>query len=110
MKPKIVWTITIGLFLIGLSKILISKSEFKADRVLYFGLCIPLIYWTFDRIFKRISENIHNRDFILFLRGSGEVNERIGAKNPNVKNSDKLFTFGLVIIIIGTLLIGIQVA
>ena len=109
MKPKIVWAITIGLFLIGMFEILFTKPELKADRILYLGLCIPLTYWTFDRIFKRISENIHSRDFILFLRGSGEVNERIGAKNPHVKISDKLFTFGLVIIIIGTLLIGIQV-
>ena len=30
------------------------------------------------------------------------------AKNPHVKNSDKLFYFGLLIIIVGTLIIGIQ--
>ncbi len=63
---------------------------------------------TFDRIFKRISENLHKRDFILFLRYSDEINSGFGAKNPQVKNSDKLFSFGLLIIIVGTLFIGIQ--
>ena len=74
---------------------------------MYFGFCVPIIYWVFDRIFKRISENIHKRDFILFLRNSDEINNGFGSKNPHVKNSDKLFSFGLLIIIIGTLLIGI---
>jgi hypothetical protein len=110
MKPKIVWLFNIGLLLTGLFGILYSNSEFKGDRILYFELCVPIIYWTFDRVFKRMSENLHKRDFILFLRGSGEINERFGAKNQHVKISDKLFSFGLLIIIIGSLLIGIQIA
>jgi uncharacterized membrane protein SirB2 len=108
MKPKIVWLICGGLFAVGLFGLLYSKTKFRDDRIMYFGLCVPIIYWTFDRIFKRISKNIHNRDFVLFLRGSGEINERFGAKNPHVKDSDILFSFGLLIIIVGTLLIGIQ--
>lgn len=75
---------------------------------MYFGFCVPIVYWTFDRIFKRISENIHGRDFVLFLRNSNEINNGLGAKNPHVKGSDKLFSFGLLIIIIVTLFIGIQ--
>ncbi|WP_157814114.1 hypothetical protein [Olleya sp. Bg11-27] len=51
---------------------------------------------------------MHKRDFILFLRNSDEINNGFGAENPHVKNSDKLFSFGLLIIIVGTLLIGIQ--
>lgn len=110
MKPKIVWLTNIILLLIGLFGILYSNSENKGERILYLELCAPIIYWIFDRIFKRISENIHKRDFILFFRGSGEINERFGVKNPHVKDSDKLFTFGLLIIIIGTLILGIQIA
>ncbi|WP_417861447.1 hypothetical protein [Winogradskyella sediminis] len=108
MKPKIVWLICIGLLTVGLFEILYSESEFRNDRVMYFGFCVPIIYWTFDRIFKRISEKMHKRDFILFLRYSDEINGGLGAENPNVKNSDKLFSFGLLIIIVGTLFIGIQ--
>ena len=109
MKPKIVWLICVGLLAIGLFGILYSKTEFRNDRIMYFGFCVPIIYWTFDRIFKRISENMHKRDFILFLRYSNEINDRLGAKNPSVKISDKLFSFGLMTIIIATLLIGIGI-
>ncbi|NRR93490.1 hypothetical protein HSX10_18105 [Winogradskyella undariae] len=108
MKPKIVWLICVGLLIIGLFGILYSNAEFRNDRIMYFGFCVPIIYWIFDRFFKRISENLHKRDFILFLRYSDEINSGFGAKNPQVKNSDKLFSFGLLIIIVGTLFIGIQ--
>ncbi|AUC75657.1 hypothetical protein CW732_08215 [Olleya sp. Bg11-27] len=108
MKPKIVWLICVGLLTIGLFGFLYSKTELRNDRIMYFGFCVPIIYWIFDRIFKQISENMHKRDFILFLRNSDEINNGFGAENPHVKNSDKLFSFGLLIIIVGTLLIGIQ--
>jgi hypothetical protein len=108
MKPKIVWLICIGLMTIGLFGILYLKAEFRNDRIMYFGFCVPIIYWSFDRMFKRLSENIHKRDFILFLRYSDEINDRFGAKNSKVKISDKLFSFGLLIIIVGTIFIGIQ--
>lgn len=108
MKPKIVWMICVGLLTIGLFGILYYKSEYRNDRIMYFGCCVPIIYWTFDRIFKRISENLYNRDFILYMRNSDEINNGFGAENSHVKNSDKLFSFGLLIIIVGTLLIGIQ--
>ena len=109
MNPKIVWLICVGLLAIGLFGFLYSKTEFRNDRIMYFGFCVPTVYWAFDRIFKRISENIHNRDFILFLRYSDEINSGFGAKNLKVKNSDKLFSFGLLIIIVGTLFIGIRI-
>ncbi len=108
MTEKIVWLICIGLLALGIFGFLYSKSEFRGDKVMYFGFCVPIVYWIFDRLFKKISENIHKRDFILFLRYSDEINDGLGAKNPHVKDSDKLFSFGLLIIIIGTLLIGIQ--
>ncbi|WP_271768087.1 hypothetical protein [Aquimarina algiphila] len=108
LNPKIVWLICIGLLTIGLFGILNSKNEFRNERIMYFGFCVPIIYWIFDRIFKQISENIHNRDFILFLRNSDEINSGFEAKNTHVKTSDKLFSFGLLVIIIATLFIGIQ--
>lgn len=109
MNPKIIWLTCFGLLAIGLFGLLYSKSEFRDDKVMYFGFCVPIIYWVFDRIFKRISENIHKRDFILFMRYSDEINDGFGAKNSHVKESDKLFSFGLLIIIVLTLLIGMYV-
>lgn len=109
MNTKIIWLTCFGLLAIGLFGLLYSKSEFRDDKVMYFGFCVPIIYWVFDRIFKRISENIHKRDFILFMRYSDEINDGFGAKNSHVKESDKLFSFGLLIIIVLTLLIGMYV-
>lgn len=109
MTEKIVWLICIGLLAIGIFGFLYSKSEFRDDKVMYFGFCVPIVYWIFDRLFKKISENIHKRDFILFLRYSDEINDGLGAKNPHVKDSDKLFSFGLLIIIVVTLFIGIKI-
>ncbi len=109
MNPKIVWLICFGLLAVGLFGFLYSKTEFKNDRIMYFGFCVPIIYWSFDRVFKLISKNMHKRDFILFLRNSNEINSSLGAKNPQVKISDRIFSFGLLIIIVGTLLIGIEI-
>jgi hypothetical protein len=109
MNPKIVWLICIGLLSIGIYGLYITKIEFKSDRIMYFGFLAPIIYWTFDRIFKKISFRIHNRDFILYLRYSDEINDSFGAKNPHVKVSDKLFSFGLLIIIVTILFAGIGI-
>jgi len=108
MTEKIVWLICGGLLAIGLFGLLYSEAEFRNDRIMYFGFCVPIIYWIFDRIFKRISEKMHQRDFILFLRYSDEINDGFGAENKHEEYSDKLFSFGLLIIIIGTLFIGIK--
>lgn len=109
MNPKIIWIICFGLLAIGIFGLLSCKTNFRSDRIMYFEFCVPIVYWTFDRIFKRISEKLHNRDFILYLRGSDEINGGLGAKNPHVKESDILFSFGLIIIIIITILFGMKV-
>ncbi|SNR34722.1 hypothetical protein [Lutibacter flavus] len=109
MNPKITWLICIGLFSIGLYGLNITKPEFKNDRIMFLGFLAPIIYWVFDRVFKKISFMIHNRDFILYLRYSDEINDSFGAKNPQVKMSDKLFSFGLLIIIVAILFIGIGI-
>ncbi|APY09535.1 hypothetical protein BWZ20_15035 [Winogradskyella sp. J14-2] len=109
MNEKKVWLICVGLLAFRIFGFLYSKSEFRNDKVMYFGFCVPIVYWIFDRLFKKISENIHKRDFILFLRYSDEINDGLGAKNPHVKDSDKLFSFGLLIIIVATLFIGIKI-
>ncbi|WP_289063958.1 hypothetical protein [uncultured Zobellia sp.] len=109
MNPKVVWLSCIGLLAMGLYGFLFVKPELRQDRTMFFGFCVPIVYWIFDRIFKRISENIHQRDFILFLRYSDEINHGFGAKNPHVKISDKFFSIGLLLIIVVTLVIGMSI-
>ncbi|MEM6517413.1 MAG: hypothetical protein AAF688_14625, partial [Bacteroidota bacterium] len=74
INPKIIWLTCFGLLVFGLTGLWDSKNAFRNDRIMYFGFCVPTVYWIFDRIFKRISENIHKRDFILFMRYSDEIN------------------------------------
>jgi len=75
---------------------------------MFLGLCIPMIYWLCDRLFKFISIKLHDRDFILFLRHSDEIDDQLGAENAHVDITDKLFSFGLLIIIVLSLIIGMQ--
>ena len=56
MTEKIVWLFCIGLLAFGIFGLLYSKSEFRDDKVMYFGFCVPIVYWIFDRLFKKISE------------------------------------------------------
>ncbi|QXP69849.1 hypothetical protein H0I29_14660 [Polaribacter sp. R2A056_3_33] len=107
MTPKKVWFFCLGFLIVGIFGLLL-KNELRNERLMYFGFCVPLVYWIFDRLFKKLSEKIHNRDFILFLRNSSEIDYGFSAENPHVKTSDKLFSFGLLIIIIGTLFIGMK--
>ncbi|TYP99679.1 hypothetical protein C7447_101283 [Tenacibaculum adriaticum] len=108
-NPKIVWLICFGLLLLGISGFVISNTKIKRDLILYYGFCIPIIYWFFDRLFKTLSFKIQNRDFILYLKGSDEIDSSLGGKNPHVKESDILFSFGLLIIIVLSTLIGVLI-
>ena len=101
-NPKIVWIICSVLLFIGVFRIINTNSEFKSDRMIHFALCLPIVYWISDRIFKKISERLHQRDFILYLRNSDEIDDGLRAENPHVKASDKLFSVVLLIIIIGS--------
>jgi len=65
-------------------------------------LCIPLVYYTLDRLFRQISIKMHNRDYILWVNGSSEIDDSLFGENPHVKTSDKLFSIGLITIVISS--------
>ncbi|CAM4289336.1 hypothetical protein [Zobellia nedashkovskayae] len=109
LNPKTVWLICAGLLIFGLYGLLFLKPELRQDRAMFFGFCVPIVYWIFDRIFKRISENRHQRDFILFLRYSDEINDGFRAENPHVEDSDKFFSIALLVIVVTTLVIGLSI-
>ena len=102
-NPKLIWLLCFGLFLIGVFGLFISNSQSRDNQVLFFGLCVPLIYWVFDRLFKRLSEKINNRDFILYLRFSNELN----TSNTNIKILDKVLSVGILAIIYAVIIIGV---
>lgn len=109
LNPKIVWLTLSGLCIIGVIGLIKTNAEFKDNLILFYGFCVPLIYWIFDRIFKLISLRIQKRDFYLWLRNSDEIDNQLFAKNPHVKITDKILSFGLLIIIIAALLVGIEI-
>ena len=108
MPIALVWFLFSALLIIGLYGIIIVKPIIRDDRMLFLGFCIPMIYWLCDRLFKFISIKLHGRDFILFLRQSDEIDDQLGAENAHVDITDKLFSFGLLIIIVLSLIIGMQ--
>ena len=104
-----VWLFCLALSTIGIASFLyFAESASRDERIMYWGFCVPFIYWTSDRFFKKLSVKIHQRDFILFLRGSKEIDDSISALNPLVEVSDKIISILLVLIIVLTLLLGIQ--
>ena len=99
------WVVTGTFFLIGMAGVVIDKGRLP-DRGFYF-LFIPFIYNCFDRWFKNISEKKYGRDFYLYLRYSGEINDGLFARNPHVKPLDKIFSFSLLFIIIGLMMLAV---
>jgi len=45
---------------------------------------------------------MHNRDYILWVNGSSEIDDSLFGENPHVKTSDKLFSIGLITIVISS--------
>ncbi len=105
-KPKVRWSICIGLFILGILGLLFDPSPTKNDPMLYWGFCVPLLYYSTDRLFRYISFRVNGRDFILWLRGSSEIDDSFGGKNPHVKVLDIVFSLGLLIFIVVATLIG----
>lgn len=106
-KPRAIWLICLFLFVFGMIGYINFSFVDRRLNFMFYEFGVPLIYWIFDRFFKYLSYKVHARDFILFLNHSQEIDSTIGGKNPHVKLSDKLFSFGLLLIIIGATLSGI---
>ena len=99
-KPQIVLAICGILFGFGLVGLLTQKPFDQKESVLFVNFCIPLLYFSLDRFLKYLSIKKYNRDFILWLRWSSEIDGRLGAENPHVKIHDKLISIGLLCFIV----------
>lgn len=108
-KPHLRWLTTATLFVIGFLGLLLVEDTNKANRILFWCLCVPWFYYCTDRLFRFLSLRIYNRDFVLWLRGSDEIDGSLGGKNPHVKPLDIVFSLGLLILIMVSTLIGVVV-
>jgi len=108
MPAKLVWAICIALSIVAIIGISNTEALQKEKLLMFHGFYVPLIYWSFDRIFKQLSLRFQKRDFLLYLRKSGDINDGpFNYKNPQVKMLDIVFSFGLVAIIVLSIFIGV---
>lgn len=104
--PQLRWLICGVLFATGLLSLLLIADFNRQNRVLYWELCVPLLFYILDRLFRHISFKIQGRDFILWIRGSEEIDDSLGGTNPHVKSSDIVFSLSLLAFIMLTTLVG----
>lgn len=85
------------LFTIGLLGLMLFETKI-ANSIIFLKLIqIPFINSLLDRFFKLLSIKMHDRDLLLYVRGSPDLDNR--SKNPKLKTSDYLFSILLVIFI-----------
>ena len=105
-NPKRRWLICSGLFVIGLVGLILTPITNGDNVMLFWGLCVPIAYYSLDRLFRLLSLKIYDRDFILWLRWSDEIDDSLFGENPHVKAYDRLFSIGLLIIIFTMTVLG----
>lgn len=66
----------------------------------------PLAIFFLDRNLKNYSKKKNGRDFILWLRYSDEIDDSIGAENPQVTTLDKVISIIMLISVWGLLVAG----
>lgn len=102
------FVLTATLMTIGIVGFILSTNN--NSRFMFYSLIIPFLILLMDRLFKYISSRLHERDFILYLRWSDEIKNRISeiGSNKHVKKSDIIFSFILLLSIMGFTLLGFE--
>jgi len=84
-----------------------SFADDNDYRHLFYAFLITPLILLLAEGFKRESLKVHKRDFYLFLRGSKEIdNAPFFPENPHIRLSDKVFSFTLLILILGLTFFG----
>ena len=104
------WLVCGGLFIVGIIGLIITPISNGKNIMLFWGLCVPFAYYSIDRLFRILSFRIYDRDFILWLRWSDEIDDSIGGKNPHVKAYDRVFSISLLIIIFSITVLGATIS
>lgn len=92
--------ITISFATIGfIGFLLTNKNDF---RFLFYSMIVPIFYLLFDFLIKKLSIRFQGRDFYLYLRFSGDIENH--AKDYSAL--DKIFSFTILILVIGLAIFG----
>ena len=82
-------------------------AENNEMHFVFYAMLLPIVTYTFDKLFKWISLKLHNRDFYLYLSNSSDVNDLGGLHlNPHILKSDIVISDAMVIIIVGLFGLG----
>ena len=100
LSSSVKWIITIALMVFGIIGLTLTPKLNDDNQMLFWGMCVPFIYYSFDVLFKSLSIKYYNRDFILWLKGSGEIDDSFGGSNLQIKTLDIVFSLGLLVIIL----------
>jgi hypothetical protein len=100
-SDKIRYMVVILLLTVGLLGLILAK--FNNYRFIFYSMIVVVIFFITDKFFKFLSIKIHGRDFYLYLRGSNEILETFTPLkvNKHIKATDIIFSFALLIEIIG---------
>lgn len=90
-------TTSIILFVLGFFGLVFFYDTFLL--LLSWSFCIPLIYFLVEMKLKKLSIKKQNRDFILWLRYSDEIDNTFTSENFHVSFLDKLFSIVLFFLI-----------
>ena len=102
------WILSLTIMTVGIIVFYQSTKELKAFLSPFlWQLSTPFIYNLIDLIFKKLSIMIYNRDFILQLRGTSELEGNTFPKHYVIKWTDKFFSIILLFIIVFLPFIGI---
>lgn len=74
--------------IVGVYGLLVIDQNKKSDLIIYWGLFSTGLYFIFDRILFILNHKLQQRDFILWLKGSNEIN--FYGRNPHVIWLDKV--------------------
>jgi len=100
VKNKYKWFAVMTLSIVGIS-FYINNIEVKVTEKLFqWAFITPLIFSIFDFIIMKLSYAIHNRDLYLWLRHSGDIDDKKLSGGKKVKSSDRIFSMFLLILII----------
>lgn len=100
VKNKYKWFAVIILSIIGIG-FYSNSNESKVNEELFeWAFITPLIFSIFDFIFMKLSYQIHNRDLYLWLRHSGDIDDKKFSGGKKVKLSDRIFSMFLLFLII----------
>ena len=108
MRVKFIATLVMSLM--GLM-LLLPYPNIDSDRFLLgWNLCAPFAYFIVDRLFKYISMNVYDRDFILWLRYSDEIDDSLTGVNQHVGMLDILLSLLSLALAFGLTIFGVTLA